>query len=126
MRKPTPNQLQQIVYQNLVQHTQPFTGGCWQSNVAISDRMGKTMNLITNISLAMNGGDYMKGAEWGCNFEREAFHKSPTKVCGTSGSLTIFHTRYTDSPLGSLRSRDGPKDHGVLQTAAGQRAQPPE
>ncbi|KAH7188320.1 uncharacterized protein B0J16DRAFT_317989 [Fusarium flagelliforme] len=79
MRKPTPNQLQQIVYQNLVQHTQPFTGGCWQSNVAISDRMGKTMNLITNISLAMNGGDYMKGAEWGCNFEREAFHKSPTK-----------------------------------------------
>jgi hypothetical protein len=28
----------------------------------------------------MNGGDYMKGAEWGCNFEREAFHKSATKV----------------------------------------------
>ncbi|KAK6706997.1 hypothetical protein SNK04_008005 [Fusarium graminearum] len=79
MRKPTPNQLQQIVYQNLVQHTQPFTGICWQANVAISDRMGKTMNLITNINLAMNGGDYMKGAEWGCNFEREAFHKSPTK-----------------------------------------------
>ncbi|KAL5626839.1 hypothetical protein FOBRF1_001182 [Fusarium oxysporum] len=79
MRKPTPNQLQQIVYQNLVQHTQPFTGICWQANVAISDRMGKTMNLITNISLAMNGGDYMKGAEWGCNFEREAFHKSATK-----------------------------------------------
>jgi hypothetical protein len=45
MRKPTPTQLQQIVYQNLVQHTQPFTGICWQSNVAISDRMGKTMNL---------------------------------------------------------------------------------
>ncbi|KAJ4268784.1 hypothetical protein NW762_002852 [Fusarium torreyae] len=79
MRKPTPNQLQQIVYQNLVQHTQPFTGICWQSNVAISDRMGKTMNLITNISLAMQGGDFMRGAEWGCNFEREAFHKSPTK-----------------------------------------------
>lgn len=38
---------------------------------------------ITNISLAMQGGDYMKGAEWGCNFEREAFHKSPTKVCYT-------------------------------------------
>ncbi|KAH7252415.1 hypothetical protein BKA59DRAFT_160333 [Fusarium tricinctum] len=79
MRKPTPTQLQQIVYQNLVQHTQPFTGICWQSNVAISDRMGKTMNLITNISLAMNGSDFMKGAEWGCNFEREAFHKSATK-----------------------------------------------
>lgn len=35
---------------------------------------------ITNISLAMNGSDFMKGAEWGCNFEREAFHKSATKV----------------------------------------------
>jgi hypothetical protein len=49
MRKPTPNQLQQIVYQNLVQHTQPFTGICWQANVAISDRMGKTMNLYVLI-----------------------------------------------------------------------------
>lgn len=49
MRKPTPNQLQQIVYQNLVQHTQPFTGICWQANVAISDRMGKTMNLYALI-----------------------------------------------------------------------------
>jgi hypothetical protein len=45
IRKPTPYQLQQIVYQNLVQHTQAFTGVCWQSSVAITDRMGKTMNL---------------------------------------------------------------------------------
>lgn len=45
MRKPSGNQIQQIVYQNLVQHTQPFTGPCWQTNVAISDRMGKTLNL---------------------------------------------------------------------------------
>lgn len=45
MRKPNSNQLQQIVYQNLVQHTQPFTGICWQANIPIGDRMGKTMNL---------------------------------------------------------------------------------
>lgn len=37
----------------------------------------------------MNGGDYMKGAEWGCNFEREAFHKSPTKVCRELYYLSI-------------------------------------
>ncbi|KAL6403072.1 hypothetical protein AUP68_12404 [Ilyonectria robusta] len=39
LRKPSSNQLQQIVYQNLVQHTQPFTGICWQANVAIGDRL---------------------------------------------------------------------------------------
>lgn len=38
-------QLQQIVYQNLVQNTQPFTGISWQANVTISDRMGRTLNL---------------------------------------------------------------------------------
>lgn len=45
MRKGSHPQLQQIVYQNLVQHTQPFTSLCWQSNVTVLDRLGKTMNL---------------------------------------------------------------------------------
>ncbi|KAF4469947.1 gall11 coactivator, partial [Fusarium albosuccineum] len=79
MRKANNTQLQQVVYQNLVQHTQPFTTISWQSNVSILDRMGKTMNLITNIALAMNGFDYIKSAEYGCQFERETFHNSPTK-----------------------------------------------
>lgn len=53
LRKPSTNQLQQIVYQNLVQHTQPFTGICWQANVPICDRMGKTMNLCVCFALSL-------------------------------------------------------------------------
>lgn len=45
MRKPMPGQLQQIVYQNLVQNTAPPNGLTWQSNVSIGDRLGKTLDL---------------------------------------------------------------------------------
>ncbi|KAL5608649.1 hypothetical protein FOVSG1_003330 [Fusarium oxysporum f. sp. vasinfectum] len=79
IRRPTLNQLQHIVYQNSVQYTQPVTASCWQAMVAISDRTPKTMNLITNVLLAMDEGDPMKIAKWSLNFEREAFHESASK-----------------------------------------------
>lgn len=71
-----------------------------------------TCQRITNISLAMNGGDYMKGAEWGCNFEREAFHKSATKVRTflnfpfLNPKLLPLDTLLT-TITGNLRSGDG-------------------
>ncbi|KAH7251036.1 hypothetical protein BKA59DRAFT_523967 [Fusarium tricinctum] len=104
IRKPTPYQLQQIVYQNLVQHKQAFTGVCWQSSVAITDRMGKTLNLITNISLAMNEGDHLKEAKWGCNLEIEAFHKSPTKEA--------YNVEMEQKILEFFKLREGSEDRG--------------
>lgn len=47
MRKQAPNnnQLQQIVYQNLVQNPQSFNSVAWQSSVSTGDRLGRIMNL---------------------------------------------------------------------------------
>ena len=38
-------QLQQAVYQNIVQHTQTFPNVAWQAAVNSADRLGRTMNL---------------------------------------------------------------------------------
>lgn len=47
LRRPTtnPHQIQQLVYQKLLQHSQPPNGLTWQGNVSLNDRMGKTMDL---------------------------------------------------------------------------------
>lgn len=49
LRRPNATQLQQLVYQNLVQNTPPTNGMSWQSNVSIPDRMGKTMDLYVDL-----------------------------------------------------------------------------
>lgn len=52
MRKPSnTHQLQQYVYQHLLQNSQPPNGLTWQSNVSLNDRMGKTMELCVQPSL---------------------------------------------------------------------------
>ncbi|KAF3065683.1 C2H2 finger domain transcription factor sebA [Trichoderma lentiforme] len=45
MHKPTPGQLQQIVYQYLVQNTSPMNDINWQSRYSVNQRMGKTLDL---------------------------------------------------------------------------------
>lgn len=45
MRRPTTHQLQQIVYQNLLQNSQVANGLTWHGNVSLNDRLGKTMDL---------------------------------------------------------------------------------
>jgi hypothetical protein len=47
LRRPTANshQIQQMVYQNLLQNSQPPNGLTWQGTVSLNDRMGKTMDL---------------------------------------------------------------------------------
>lgn len=44
-KQPSQAQLQQLVYQNLVQNSQQFPNVSWQSGVSTSDRMGRVMNL---------------------------------------------------------------------------------
>jgi hypothetical protein len=78
-QKPTPNALQQIIYRHLMQNTKSFTGIHWQSSMTISDRMSKTMSLITNCALAKGGRGYHRSTDWCCDFEIVAFHKSFTK-----------------------------------------------
>ncbi|CEJ81995.1 hypothetical protein VHEMI02089 [[Torrubiella] hemipterigena] len=79
MRGNNNRQLQQHVYQFLAQNTPPFNGMAWQASVVISDRMGKIVELITNISLAMNNVDLMQAAEVGCQFERQIFLKAGSR-----------------------------------------------
>ncbi|GAO13169.1 hypothetical protein UVI_02025240 [Ustilaginoidea virens] len=52
LRRPqTSHQLQQMVYQNLLQNARPANGLTWQGNVSLNDRMGKTMDLYVPRSL---------------------------------------------------------------------------
>ena len=48
-RRPPVTQIQQLVYQNLLQNTQNYPNGCWQAVVQLPDRMGKIMNLYAHI-----------------------------------------------------------------------------
>lgn len=103
MRKPPPaNQLQQIVYQNIQQNTAPMNGMSWQSSFPVNERMGKALDLITNIALSMGGFDYSRATEFGCQYEREAFHKSITKEAYeqamASKILDFFKRRQANEP----------------------------
>lgn len=50
LRRPPTNthQLQQLVYHNLLQNSQPPNGLTWQGSVSLNDRMGKTMDLYVS------------------------------------------------------------------------------
>ncbi|KAF5501690.1 hypothetical protein CGCS363_v006477 [Colletotrichum siamense] len=76
--RPSPIQLNQFLYQTMLAQQQIHSG--WQAGVAIQERMIKCHNLITNIGLAVANIDFMKAAEVGVNFEREAFNKSADKA----------------------------------------------
>ncbi|KAG5925343.1 hypothetical protein E4U42_004397 [Claviceps africana] len=79
-RNQAPLHIQQIVYENLVANSQnPPNSLTWQASVNYNDRMGKIMDLISNVVLAMNSVDHLRAADFGCIFEREAFQKSPSK-----------------------------------------------
>ncbi|KAI3527831.1 hypothetical protein CSPX01_16667 [Colletotrichum filicis] len=76
--RPSQVQLNQFLYQTMLAQQQPHTG--WQAGVAIQERMIKCHNLITNIGLAVPSIDFMKAAEVGVNFERDAFNKCQDKA----------------------------------------------
>ncbi|KHN99640.1 uncharacterized protein MAM_02493 [Metarhizium album ARSEF 1941] len=103
LRRPPANShhMQQMVYQNLLQHSQPPNGLTWQGTVSLNDRMGKTMDLISNIALGY-GMDHLRAAEVGCNFERDVFSKSPTKEAYdqtmASKTLEFFKKRQANEP----------------------------
>ncbi|KAJ6446668.1 PHD finger domain-containingprotein [Purpureocillium lavendulum] len=79
MRKPTnSHQLQQYVYQQILARSQPQNGLTWHANVSLNDRMGKAMELISNITLAVNG-DPQQAANNACKFEEETFKAAPSK-----------------------------------------------
>ncbi|KAH7329369.1 hypothetical protein B0I35DRAFT_404605 [Stachybotrys elegans] len=78
-QRKTPNsQIHNYVCQQLAANT-PAQLHEGQVSITFNDRIQKTMNLITNIALAMPGVDYVRAAEFGCNFERDVFSKSPNK-----------------------------------------------
>jgi hypothetical protein len=87
VRKPSNNQIHQLVYQSMVQSQPPPNTMGWQASISINDRMSKTLNLISNASLALGNVDYLKAAEFGCNFERDLFQKAPTRVHTTPSSI---------------------------------------
>ncbi|PHH70544.1 hypothetical protein CDD83_5411 [Cordyceps sp. RAO-2017] len=96
------HQLQQVVYQNLLQHSQPPNALTWQANVSLNDRMGKTLDLISNIALAVNGIDHIRAADYGCNYEREVFMKQPSKEAYdqsmASKTMEFFKKRQANEP----------------------------
>jgi hypothetical protein len=70
--------LQQIVYNTMMRNAAATAGG-WQAGVNMTDRLGRCMNLITNIHLA-GGMEIPKAAELGMALERDAFTTSADKV----------------------------------------------
>lgn len=75
--RPNQAQLSNLVYRNLMANTLALQG--WQTAVQISERMGKTLNLITNVMLAMPSAEWQRAASFGLEFEKDAFHNSPDK-----------------------------------------------
>lgn len=57
MRKPPPGQLQQIIYQNII-NTPPMSGTTWRSNFSVNQRMGKTIELYVLQALFHNYRNY--------------------------------------------------------------------
>ncbi|KJK77384.1 hypothetical protein H634G_07123 [Metarhizium anisopliae BRIP 53293] len=104
LRRPTtnPHQIQQLVYQKLLQHSQPPNGLTWQGNVSLNDRMGKTMDLISNIALGVANLDHVQAAEAGCEFERKTFMDSSSKEVYDQGMankiLEFFKKRQANEP----------------------------
>ena len=45
LRRPNSQQIQQLVYQTLIQNTQSANGMAWQGSLNLNDRMAKTMDL---------------------------------------------------------------------------------
>ncbi|KAG6251237.1 hypothetical protein E4U23_000825 [Claviceps purpurea] len=79
-RSPASIPLHQVVYQNIVNSSQTISDSTsWQAGVNANERMGKAMDLISNIALGVPNMDHMRAAELGCHFERDTFHKSPSK-----------------------------------------------
>ncbi|KAG6022838.1 hypothetical protein E4U40_004324, partial [Claviceps sp. LM458 group G5] len=79
-RSPASIPLHQVVYQNIINSSQTVSNSqTWQAGVNANERMGKAMDLISNIALGVSNVDHMRAAELGCHFERDAFHKSPNK-----------------------------------------------
>ncbi|KAG6054692.1 hypothetical protein E4U17_003543 [Claviceps sp. LM77 group G4] len=76
-RPPTAIPLHQMVYQAIINDSQ--TTMAWQLGTSANERMGLTMDLISNISLAVEDIGHVRAAELGCGFEQEMFHKSPSK-----------------------------------------------
>ncbi|KAG8416426.1 hypothetical protein J3458_007013 [Metarhizium acridum] len=104
LRRPPANshQMQQLVYQKLLQHSQPPNGLTWQGNVSLNDRMGKTMDLISNIALGISNLDHVRAAEVGCDFERKVFMESPSKEAYDQNmankTLEFFKKRQANEP----------------------------
>ncbi|KAG6096718.1 hypothetical protein E4U30_001273 [Claviceps sp. LM220 group G6] len=75
--------LHQIVYQALLNDSQTTQSTpnslAWQLGTSANERMGLTMSLISNITLADEDTGHVIAAGLGCNFEIEMFHKSPSK-----------------------------------------------
>ncbi|KAG6034421.1 hypothetical protein E4U40_003895 [Claviceps sp. LM458 group G5] len=76
-RPPAAIPLHQMVYQAIINDSQ--TTMAWQLGTSANERMGLTMDLISNIALAVEDIGHVRAAELGCNFEREMFHKSLSK-----------------------------------------------
>ncbi|KAG5963118.1 hypothetical protein E4U58_003655 [Claviceps cyperi] len=74
------HQLVYLVISRDLQTTQSTLNSmAWQLGTSANERMGLTMDLISNISLACEDIDHMRVAELGWNLERDMFHKSPSK-----------------------------------------------
>lgn len=73
-------QMQQLVYSQLVANTPAIPGGGWQSGMPINERLGKTLNLISNVMLALPNAEWSKAASFSLDFEKKCFYGSPDRV----------------------------------------------
>ncbi|KAG6106047.1 hypothetical protein E4U13_007593 [Claviceps humidiphila] len=73
----------QIVHQAIIndlQTTQSTPNSlAWQLGTSANERMGLTMSLISNITLADEDTGHVIAVGLGCSFEKEMFHNSPSK-----------------------------------------------
>ncbi|KAL6819916.1 hypothetical protein V8C40DRAFT_251956, partial [Trichoderma camerunense] len=67
-----------------------MNGTTWHSRFSVNQRMGKTLDLISNISPAMGGLDFARATDFGCQFEQEVFLKSATEARISQFSFFLY------------------------------------
>ncbi|EFX00713.1 hypothetical protein CMQ_7715 [Grosmannia clavigera kw1407] len=110
-RNGIPSQLTAIVYQQLVANTPVVSG--WRAGVQFPERMGKTVNLITNIILANPGIDWQKAVQAGLDFERKAFLDMPDRIMYDKQMNTKISEQFVKRQVNGQNLRNDLNNHQI-------------
>ncbi|KAL2016483.1 hypothetical protein VTK56DRAFT_3479 [Thermocarpiscus australiensis] len=116
--QPYPSkQLNQFVYNSLMQSMSMVPVGSWQSTMNIGERFSRAINLTSNMLLAVPNSDWQKLCSTGLEFERRVFLQSPDKQAYDNAMLQ------KTAEMVQRRKMNAPELQNQLSTDAARQAQ---